>query len=217
MLYVLHKLEKLPVPEPYRSSQYRSLSFEDMDEDEELSEKGLILEVTNYDPVFRFRIVRIMLTKLSEREVQVQAVVRNYNNVPVETLKCEIHLLHPDGSHLALPVMDLEKSEDSDQTDEIMTCSVNGIGFVFRAYDEARVYPVECVLADETSEPASGVTVRSDVEPEELKKMREELGSQVIRTPGRIGRYRMCCCGQLLYDSDKECPMCHEITQEVGR
>ena len=217
MLYALYKLEKLPVPEPYRSQEYRSLSFEEMDEDEELSEKGLILEVTNYDPVFRFRAVRVMLTKLSEREVQIQAVVRNYNHLPVEALKCEIHLLHPDGSHLALPVMDLVKSEDSDQTDEIMTCSVNGLGFVFRAYDEARIYPVECRMSDETIEPASGITVRSDMGPEDLKKTREELGNQVIRTPGTIGRYRMCCCGQLLYDTDEECPMCHEITREVGR
>ena len=215
MLYILHKLEKLPVPEPYRSAEYRSLNLADIDEDEELSEKGLILEVTNYDPVFRFRIVRLMVTKLSDREIEIQAVVRNYNRQGIESLKCEIHFLHPDGSHLTLPIMELKKSEDSDDTDEIMTCLVNAIGFNFRAYDQARIYPEECTFKDGTAEPASGITVKSDLTLEEIKSTREELGSQAIRAPKMIGRYRMCCCGQLLNEDDRECPMCHGITQEV--
>lgn len=215
MLYILHKLEKLPVPEPYRSQEYRSLSLSDIDEDEELSEKGLMLEVTNYDPVLRFRIVRLMVTKLSEREIRIQAVVRNYHHETVESVRCEIHFLHPDGSHLSLPVMDLVKSEDSDETDEIMTCSVNAIGFHFRAYDQARVYPESCVLADGSTEPSSGITVKSDFTLEEIKSAREELGSQAIRAPRIVGKYRMCCCGQLLDEDEKECPMCRGITQEV--
>ena len=216
MLYILFKLEKLPVPEPYRSAEYRSLSIEAIEEDEELSETGLMMEVTNYDPVLRFRPVRIMVKKLSDREIQIQAVVKNFHHMAVKSLKCELHLLHPDGTHLTLPVMDLIKREDSDATDEIMTCSVNAIGFQFRAYDEARLYPVSCTLEDGTAEPGSGLTVRTDYSPEEVRNIRLELGSQVIRKPKMIGKYRMCCCGQLLNENEEECPLCHEITQEVA-
>ena len=217
MLYMLHQLEKLPVPEPYRSAEYRSLSLADIDEDDLLSEKGLILEVTNYDPVLRLRIVRLMVTKLSEREIEIQAVVKNYHPVPVESVKCEIHFLHPDGSHLALPVMDLVKSEDSDDTDEIMTCSINAIGFHFRAYDQARIYPVSCVFPDGEEQTSSGITVKSDFTIDELSKVRKELGNQVIRAPKMIGKYRMCCCGQLLDTEETECPLCHETILEVKK
>ena len=112
--------------------------------------------------------------------------------------------------------MDLIKREDSDATDEIMTCSVNAIGFQFRAYDEARLYPVSCTLEDGTAEPGSGLTVRTDYSPKEVRNIRLELGSQVIRKPKMIGKYRMCCCGQLLNENEEECPLCHEITQEVA-